>query len=115
MSSARIVLTGLRAAGRHGASPRERSEPQEFVLDVDVTLDVGADSLQSTVDYRVLASTARETVEKTSFHLLETLAEAVARAVHEHSGVVRATVVVHKPRAARSVDGDDVRAEVTIS
>jgi dihydroneopterin aldolase len=113
--SARVVLSGLSALGRHGASPGERLEPQEFVVDIDVSLDVAEDSLDSTVDYRVLARAATETVETTSFELLETLAVAVARALYKYSGVTRATVVVHKPAAARSVGADDVLAEVTIS
>ena len=36
MQNARIVLSGLRATGRHGASPGEQLQPQEFVIDVDV-------------------------------------------------------------------------------
>ena len=84
-------------------------------MDLDVTVDVGEDSLDSTVDYRVLADAARETVEQTSFELLESLAEAVARAVYQFAGVSRATAVVHKPGAARSLGVDDVSAEATIA
>ena len=110
-----MVLTGLRAEGRHGASPGERSEPQEFVLDVDVEVEVGADALEETADYRALARAATDTVERNSFHLLESLAEAVAVAVRRQPRVSRATVVVHKARAARSVGAEDVRAEFTVS
>jgi len=109
------VVAGIKAAGRHGANPGERLEAQEFVVDLDVTVDIAEDSLDSTVDYRVLAQAARETVEGTSFELLETLADAVARAVHQFAGVSRATAIVHKPGAARSIGVDDVSAEVTIS
>lgn len=115
MSGFRVVVAGIRAAGRHGANPGERLEPQEFMVDLDVTVDVGEDSLDSTVDYRVLADAAREAVEHTSFELLESLAEAVARAVYQFAGVSRATAVVHKPSAARSLGVDDVSAEATIA
>ena len=116
MPSSRIVVAGIRALGRHGANQGERLEPQEFVVDVDVTIDdVAEDSLDSTVDYRVLADEARKAVEQTSFELLESLAEAVARAVYQFSGVERATVVVHKPGAARSIGAEDVSAEATIT
>jgi len=115
MQNARIVLSGLRATGRHGASPGEQLQPQEFVIDVDVSIDVAEDSLDATVDYREIARAATETVESTSFELLETLADAVARAVYQYSGIRRATVIVHKPGAARSIGADDVTAEATIS
>src|SRR5438034_1240479 len=106
-SSTTILLTGIHALGRHGANPGEQLERQEFVVDLEVVVDVGQrDSLEDTVDYRSLADLARTTVEQTSFHLLESLAEAVARAVYdlEPVGAVRAvTATVHKPRAAGSV------------
>jgi dihydroneopterin aldolase len=115
MERSRIVVTGLRAFGRHGADPGERMEPQEFVVDLDVSIDVQTDSLDATVDYRVLAQAAVETVESTSLELLESLAEAVARAVYQFAGVERATVTVHKPAAARSIGAEDIQAEATIA
>ena len=75
-----MVLEGLKAEGRHGANPGERIHPQEFVVDLDVLLEFDRDSLEATVDYRALADMARNTVAQTSFELLESLAEAVARA-----------------------------------
>ena len=115
MPSARVYLSGIRATGRHGANPGERLEAQEFVVDLDVTLDVDGDSLDDTVDYRAVADAARDAVASTSFQLLESLAEAVARAVYQWSNVVRVTAVVHKPRAAEHMGVDDVAAEATVS
>ena len=31
----RLFLTGITAEGRHGANPREKDEPQGFVVDLD--------------------------------------------------------------------------------
>ena len=115
MASSRVYLSGIRATGRHGANPGEQLEAQEFVVDLDVTLDVAGDSLDDTVDYRALADAARVAVARTSFQLLESLAGAVARAVYQWSNVVRVTAVVHKPRAADSMGVDDVAAEATVS
>ena len=114
MGSFRIVLTGIRAHGRHGAEADELALPQEFIIDLDVTLDVGDDSLTETVDYRILADAAREIVASTSFHLLESVADAVAKAAYQYSGVERVTAVVHKPSAAASIGVEDVAAEATI-
>jgi len=113
--SARITLTGIRGEGRHGANPGERTQPQEFVVDLEVLIGVAGDSLDGTVDYRSLVDVAAKTVRDTSFVLLESLAEAVARAVSEIPSVREATAIVHKPRAARSMGVGDVSARATVT
>jgi dihydroneopterin aldolase len=106
----RLFLTGVTARGRHGANPGEQDEPQDFVVDLDIEVEVADDRLSSTADYRSLIRTARETVERDSFDLLESLAHAVADAVVKQDGVVRVNAVVHKPGAARSNDVQGVAA-----
>jgi dihydroneopterin aldolase len=112
--SARVLLSGITALGRHGANSGERDDAQEFVVDLDVSLEVGSDSLDRTVDYRVLADVARDTIAGTSFVLLESLAEAVARAIYVFSPVLEVTATVHKPGAAENMGLDDVAAEATV-
>jgi dihydroneopterin aldolase len=109
----RLFLTGIRAAGHHGAKPGEKDEAQDFVVDLDVEVNATSDDLDSTADYRGLIRTARETVERERFDLLESIAAAVARAVAASDGVVRATAIVHKPAAARSNDVQGVAAAAT--
>jgi dihydroneopterin aldolase len=113
VTTSRIFLSGIRAAGRHGANPGEKDRQQEFVVDLDVEVMVDDDAIDATADYRRLAAIARETVERRSFDLLESLATAVARAVAGAGHVRRATAVVHKPAAARSIDIDGVAAAAT--
>lgn len=110
----RLFLTGIRASGRHGASPGEKDTPQEFVVDLDVELRVSGDALDRTADYRELMKAAREVVAGGSFDLLETIADSVASAVARVPGVVRATAIVHKPTAARSSDVQGVAAAATV-
>lgn len=109
-----ISIEGIQATGRHGANPGEQLEAQEFVVDVEVWVEVTADSLEGTQDYRVIADRVRGIVSGSSFVLLEALAEAVATDLMEFPSVLRTTVVVHKPRAAESLGVDDVSAEVTL-
>ena len=111
--STRLFLTGIEASGRHGAKPGEKDEPQGFVVDLDVEVAVGEDSLAATADYRALIGTARDVVASTSFDLLESIAAAVARAVAMHDGVIRATAIVHKPAAALSNEVQGVAAGFT--
>jgi dihydroneopterin aldolase len=108
-----VRLRGIRTRGRHGASPGEVGQGQDFEVDLEVTVDVEADRLAGTADYRELARAAREVVEGRSFVLLETLAERIAGTIAALDRVVEVRATVHKPRAARSVDAQDVAATAT--
>ena len=114
MSTSRLFLTGIGTSGHHGANPGEKDQAQDFVVDLDVEVDVTADRIGGTSDYRQLIRTARETVERERFDLLESIANAVAEAVAARPGIVRATAVVHKPAAARSNDVEGVAAAATV-
>ena len=114
LPSTLVSVEGITASGRHGANPGERAEAQDFVIDLDVWIEAGADTLAGTVDYREIVEAARSIVASNSFTLLETLAEEVASAVTSlDDRIVRVTAVVHKPGAARSMGVGDVRAEAT--
>lgn len=110
LAVARLVLSGIRASGRHGASPGERDAPQPFVIDLEVEVEAGPDDIEDTADYRDLVRVVRETVERGSFALLETLADAVARAVAAAPRVRRVEAVVRKPAAAERLGIGDVAA-----
>ncbi len=114
MTISRLFLTGIRASGRHGAKPGEKDAPQDFVVDLDVTVEVTGDELERTADYRRLIRAAREVVSTTSFDLLETLAREVATAVAHMPGVRGVTAIVHKPAAAASSDVQGVAAGATV-
>ncbi|HZD17910.1 MAG TPA: dihydroneopterin aldolase [Actinomycetota bacterium] len=114
MTTSRLFLTGIAAAGHHGANPGEKEEAQGFVVDLDVEVEVTGDRIGRTADYRELIRTARGVVERESFDLLESIAGAIARAVIERPGVIRATAIVHKPAAARSNDAQGVAAAATV-
>jgi len=113
--TSRLFLTGITAQGHHGANPGEKDRAQDFVVDLDVEVDVTGDDIGATSDYRTLIRTARETVAATSFDLLENIADAVARAVSEQPGVRAATAVVHKPAAAMSNEVMGVAAATTVT
>lgn len=114
----RIEIRGLRVTGVHGVLPEERQRAQPFALDVDAWIDGIAagrsDALADTVDYGALVEVAAAVVTGGSFALLETLADAVARAVLSHDGrVAMVAVTVHKlrPPVPRDVASVGVRVE----
>lgn len=104
--------------GVHGVLAEERQRAQPFSLDVDAWIDGTAagrsDALADTVDYGALVEVAAAVVTGGSFALLETLADAVARAVLSHDGrVAVVAVTVHKlrPPVPRDVASVGVRVE----
>ena len=113
MTQQRLLLTGISARGRHGATTGEQDHPQDFVVDVDALVDVDADSIEATADYRAVVGAVIEAVEQGSVVLLESLAAKVAEAVYELERVERVTVRVHKPRAAARLSTEDVAAEAS--
>jgi dihydroneopterin aldolase len=113
VTTTRLFLTGIACEGRHGANPGEKDRPQPFVVDLDLEVDVTGDGIGDTADYRAVTQTVRDTVAATSFDLLESIADAVAWAVHRLDHITRATAVVHKPNAARSIGIDGVAAAAT--
>lgn len=114
MSRARLFLSGVRAAGRHGARPGEKDAPQPFVVDLDVEVDVGEDAIGGTADYRGIVESVREVIEGGSFDLIEAMAAAIAARVGSIDRVSSVTAVVHKPDAARRLEIDGVAAAATV-
>ena len=114
MPTARLFLSGIRASGHHGARPGEKVEPQEFVVDLDLDVDVASDTIESTADYRGITEAVRAVIRDRQFDLIEVMANDVAGAVLGLDHVTRVTAVVHKPNAARRLEIDGVASAVTL-
>lgn len=98
---ARIALRNVRALGRHGADPGERTREQPFDIDLAVELDTSSaersDELSDTMDYAVLHRRLVTEVATTSFALLERLASALLDVVFEDERVRYARLTIAKP------------------
>lgn len=110
----RIIISGIRAFGRHGFG-YELEHEQPFEVDAEIFLDLAAaasaDDLGKTVDYGLAAQEVRRTIETESFSLIESLAETVAGRLLAF-GATGARVRVSKPRAALTLGVAGVAAEV---
>jgi dihydroneopterin aldolase len=113
LTTARLFLSGIRATGRHGARSGEKDEPQDFVVDLDIEVNVGDDDIAGTADYRGITETVRTIVDRRSFDLIESMAAAIADDLLTIERVVRVTAVVHKPNAAGRLGIDGVAAAAT--
>ena len=98
-----ISLTGLRVWGRHGVLPEERRDGQDFVVDVELTVDTRAaaasDALEETVDYAGIADRLAAVVAGEPVNLIETLAARLADVCLQDDRVISVQVTVHKPAA----------------
>jgi dihydroneopterin aldolase len=98
-----IRLTGLRVRGRHGVYDFERADGQDFVVDVDLELDLSraasTDDVTETVHYGELAGRLAEVVAGEPVNLIETLADRLLRVCLDDRRVAAATVTVRKPQA----------------
>ncbi|MEO8424999.1 MAG: dihydroneopterin aldolase [Actinomycetota bacterium] len=113
MTTARLFLSGIRATGRHGARPGEKDEPQDFVVDLDIEVNVSEDDIGGTADYRGITETVRAIVEQRSFDLIESMAAAIAGDLLKIERIASVTAVVHKPNAAERLGIDGVAAAAT--
>lgn len=97
----RIIFSGLRYYGFHGLKEEERKFGQPFVIDAELELKLEragmSDGSTGFFDYTAAYTAISETVEKTSFSLMEALAEALARRLLEFPEIWAAKVTVKKP------------------
>lgn len=103
MNEDRILLEGMVFHGYHGTLRAERDLGQQFVVDLELYLELGEagrhDDLARTVDYGEAHRRAREVVEGEPVDLTETVAERVAQALlTDHPRVEAVRVKVAKPQ-----------------
>ena len=98
-----ISLRGLRVRGHHGVFDFERRDGQDFVVDVELELDLtkaaATDDVADTVHYGELAGRLVAVIAGEPVNLIETLADRLAAVCLADPRVAAATVTVHKPQA----------------
>jgi dihydroneopterin aldolase len=110
--SGRIELRGLTVRGRHGVYDFERSQGQDFRIDITLDLDLepaaASDDVADTVHYGELAERLAAVVAGEPVNLIETLADRLAAVCMAEPRVEVATVTVHKPQAPIEHEFTDV-------
>ena len=111
-----ITLTGLTVFGRHGVYEHERTDGQEFIVDLRLRLALeqaaASDDVSDTVHYGELAEKVAAVVAGEPVNLIETLAERIAIVALSDVRVQGVTVTVHKPHAPISLTFADVAVTV---
>ena len=112
-----ITLTGLRGFGHHGVFDFETQDGQEFVVDLEVALDIRpastSDDVVDTIHYGELAVAVVGIVTGEPVQLIETLAERIAALVLEYPQTIAVTVTVRKPQAPSATPFGDAAVTIT--
>ncbi len=113
----KVILRDVRARAKVGVSEQERAEPQDVLFDVELHLDLApagaADDLSLTPDYVEVPAVLRRTAGERPYHLLETMAEAVASGLLRGFGPERVMVRVRKADLRDAHGPLDAAIEIT--
>ena len=113
-----IFITGIVIHARHGVLEHETEVGQRFVIDLELSVDLGessrTDRLADTVSYSNVVATATAAFKNVNYKLVERAAGAVADAVLATFPRISALkVTVHKPHAPIAAIFDDVGVILT--
>jgi dihydroneopterin aldolase len=114
-----IRLTGLRIFAHHGVLDFERENGQEFIIDLEISVDLApaaaSDDVTKTIHYGELAEAVYAAVQADTVDLIETVAERVAAIALSYERAALVTVTIHKPAAPITVPFGDVSVTITRS
>lgn len=100
-----IFLTDLRIDTVIGIWDWERRIRQTVVIDLEMSADIAraasTDSVDDTLNYKLVAKRLQQFVGESSFQLVETLAEKIAGIIRDEFDVAWVRVRVNKPGAIR--------------
>lgn len=112
-----LRLTGLRVFAHHGVLDFEREEGQEFVVDLEIAVELApaaaSDDVARTIHYGELAEAVAVAVRADPVNLIETVAERVAAVTLGYELARAVTVTIHKPSAPIAVPFGDVSVTIT--
>ena len=100
----RIHIQKLKLPVLIGTLPHERIHPQGITIDLEFSYDMRkageSDDLRDAVDYSAVEQRVIDIASNSSFHLMEALAEQIARSVLGFPMIEQVKVRLEKPAAA---------------
>ncbi|TRZ58201.1 MAG: dihydroneopterin aldolase [Streptomycetaceae bacterium] len=116
--SDRILLEGIHGFGYHGLFEHERTNGQDFFVDLALDVDLRAASLSDeigdTVNYAEITDLVVVEITSDPVSLIEKLAGRIAeRILNNYLKVNSVTVTVHKPQAPVTATLKDIAVQIT--
>jgi len=101
----KVFIKDLMVRGVIGVSERERSQPQDIVVNITLVTDIStggkSDNINDCVNYRTVAKKVISHIQSVSRYTVEALATDISEICLQFSGVQKAIVTVEKPGAVR--------------
>lgn len=100
----RIIMRNMKFFGYHGVLPEEREKGQNFIIDIEMLVELknasNSDELDDSVDYSRAYEIVRGITENNKFRLIEKLAGSISREMlSKFPKIKEITVLVKKPEA----------------
>ena len=96
-SRTRLFINELRVSGLHGVYEEERTTGNEFSIDVelegDFTKAIETDRIEDSIDIDQVATLVRDINRQNQFHLIESFADAIGRALLRSFPILSRVVV----------------------
>jgi len=113
----KIFITDLIARGIIGINEWERKNPQEILINIEISTDIREaaekDNVSKSVNYRTVAKKVQAHAESAARLSVEALATDLARLCLDEPGAQKVRVRVEKPGAARFARSVGVEIERT--
>ncbi|MBA3074654.1 MAG: dihydroneopterin aldolase [Anaerolineae bacterium] len=101
----KILIKDLLIRGVIGISEREREQPQDILVNIEISADIStagkSDNVEDSVNYRTIAKKVLAHTETIKRYTVEALAEDIAKLCLEDNKVQSVLVRVEKPGAVR--------------
>ena len=98
-----ILIEGLTVEATIGVYDWEREIRQTLVFDIELDTDIrdaaASDDVLKTLDYKSISDVVVAYVKSSSFQLIESLAEAIAKLIFEQFNVTSLRIKLSKPGA----------------
>lgn len=104
-----IFIQGLKTQAIIGIFDWERENRQPLIFDIEMAVPIASaaksDNINDTVSYKTVSDEIIELVEKSSYELLESLAEAIClHVLNTHKAVQSIQLKVGKPQAVAETE-----------
>lgn len=116
----KILIKGLKLFAYHGVNPEEKEEGQDFILDLELSVNMNkachSDHVEDTVSYAKVVKTVRRVFTAEKYDLIEKCAQVVCDAVlEEYPDIFKVELTLKKPQAPVSAEFEYMGVFVTRS
>lgn len=113
----KILIRDLKIFAYHGVNPEEKRDGQNFVFDIDLSVNMTkacySDDVNDTVSYAKVIKTVNRVCTSEKYDLLERLAQVTADAIlDEYADVINVTITLKKPEAPMKADFSYVGVQI---